>query len=160
MTLNCDFIVVPRIVLSDENLTSTDKLLMGLITSLTLKYDYCFASNKYLADTLNTSKRTINYSLSKLKEKNLIKIKIENNTRKIYLNKERTMKNISRENENNCNTNIERNCNYNKKNNFKRKNIILYWMEHPEVCKEGKASPEEIKEMEELLKEFRTNKES
>ena len=64
MTLNCDFIAVPRIVLSDENLTSTDKLLMGLITSLTLKYDYCFASNKYLSDTLNTSKRTINYSLS------------------------------------------------------------------------------------------------
>lgn len=160
MILNCDFIAVPRIVLSDESLTSTDKLLMGLITSLTLKYDYCFVSNKYLADALNTSKRTINYSLSKLKEKDLIKIEIDNNTRKIYLNKEKVMKNISKESENNCNTNIESNCNYNKKNIFKRKNIIPYWMAHPEVCKENKASPEEIKEMEELLKEFRTKKES
>lgn len=49
------------------------------------------------------------------------------------------MKNISKESENNCNTNIERNYNYNKKN------TIPYLMENTEVCKESKASPEEIK---------------
>lgn len=92
----------------------------------------------------------------KIKRKYLIKI--DNNTRKIYLNKEKVMKNISKESKNNCNTNIERNYNYNKKNNFKRKNTIPYLMENTEVCKDSKASPEEIKEMEELLKNLEQRK--
>lgn len=53
----------------------------------------------------------------------------------------------------------ESNCNYNKNNNFKRKKIIPYVIEHSEVCKDNKDSPEKIKEMEELLKEFKTKKE-
>ena len=37
MQLDCTFSITPRIVLSDKNLSSTEKLLMGLIVSLTLK---------------------------------------------------------------------------------------------------------------------------
>ena len=33
--------------------------------------------------------------------------------------------------------------------------ITPYWMEHPEVCKSEKASPEEQAYMEDLLKEYK-----
>ena len=58
----------PRILFNDKNLTRTDTDLLSLIISLTLKNDYCFATNKYLANYINTSERTISYSLSKFKE--------------------------------------------------------------------------------------------
>ena len=37
----------------------------------------------------------------------------------------------------------------------KNKEIVPYWLEHPEVCKSDLATPEEIAEMDELLKEFK-----
>ena len=40
----------PRILFNDKNLTRTDTDLLSLIISLTLKNDYCFATNKYLAN--------------------------------------------------------------------------------------------------------------
>ena len=36
----------PRILFNDKNLTRTDADLLSLIISLTLKKDYCFATNK------------------------------------------------------------------------------------------------------------------
>lgn len=65
--LDCDFIMKPRILFNDKNLTRPDADLLSLIISLTLKKDYCFVTSKYLADYINTSERTISYSLSQFK---------------------------------------------------------------------------------------------
>lgn len=46
--------------------------------------------------------------------------------------------------------------NNNKINNFKNKEILPYWMEHPEVCKAIPTTDEDRKELEELLKEFKS----
>lgn len=80
------YAIVPLIDLRDLNLNSTDKLVMGMIVSLTIKRNVCTASNGFLSNQLQVSKRTITKSLSKLKSKNLITIDGEDNQRKIYSN--------------------------------------------------------------------------
>lgn len=42
-----------------------------------------------------------------------------------------------------------------KYNNFKNKEILPYWMEHPEVCEAVPTTEEDRRELEELLKEFK-----
>lgn len=80
------FAIVPLIYLRDMDLNSTDKLVMGMICSLTKKKNKCTASNTFLSSQIQVSKRTISKSLTKLKNQNLITIKIVNYQREIYLN--------------------------------------------------------------------------
>ena len=80
------FALVPLFDLRDLNLNSTDKLVMGMIVSLTMKRADCTASNEFLSLQIQVSKRTITKSLAKLKNKNLISIKCEDYQRKIYSN--------------------------------------------------------------------------
>ena len=82
---NLKYIQVPMVVLLDEDLSSTTKLLMGLITTLSMKDGYCYASNRYLSNLLKVSKRTITSSITALRRKKYIKIDNEDNSRKIYL---------------------------------------------------------------------------
>lgn len=79
------YIEIPIKVVEDNKLSSTNKIVMGLIVSLSMKDGYCFASNRYLSEIIKVSKRTITNSLSALRHHNYIKYKIENNKRKIYL---------------------------------------------------------------------------
>ena len=79
------YVEVPMIVLLDEDLSSTTKLLMGLITTLSMKDGFCYASNRYLSNLLKVSKRTITSSITALRRKKYIKIDNEDNSRKIYL---------------------------------------------------------------------------
>ena len=81
--------MTPRILFNDRNLSKTDCNVIGLIISLTLKIDYCYASNEYLANYINVSERTISDSLSILKKLKYIKIKYINSKRRIYLNTEK-----------------------------------------------------------------------
>lgn len=147
----------PRILFNDKNLTRTDADLLSLIISLTLKKDYCFATNKYLADYINTSERTISYSLSKFKELKYVFVKKVNGQRRIYLNKEKIPTKVADDSATDCNHNINNNYK-NKYNNkfkkFKKDGNVPYWMEHPEVCKSTPANPEEIAVMKDMLKEF------
>jgi len=165
--LNCDFIITPRILFSDKNLTRTDIDLLSLIISLTLKSNYCYASNKYLAEYINISIRTISDSLSRLRRLGYIKVRYENNNRRIYLNTEKIPTKVATEVEENCSkgvaTDCEQNINreykreYNKTKNFKKQGIVPYWLEHPEVCKSEPLNEEEQKELDELLKEIQEN---
>ncbi len=82
---NLKYVEVPMVVLLDEDLSSTTKLLMGLITTLSMKDGFCYASNRYLSNLLKVSKRTITSSISALRIKKYIKIDNENNSRRIYL---------------------------------------------------------------------------
>lgn len=82
---NLKYVEVPMIVLLDEDISSTSKLLMGLITTLTMKEGFCYASNKYLSNLLKVSRRTITSCISSLRRKNYIKVENDPNMRKIYL---------------------------------------------------------------------------
>ena len=82
---NLKYVEVPMIVLLDEDLSSTTKLLMGLITTLSMKDGFCYANNRYLSNLLKVSKRTITSSITALRRKKYIKIDNEDNSRKIYL---------------------------------------------------------------------------
>ena len=170
MILDCEFIMTPRILFSDKNLTRVDIDLLSLIISLTLKKGYCYATNKYLANYINSSIRTIGYSLSKLKTIGYIKIEYETIGRRIYLNTDKIPMNFSTGIANNCKGDIASNCNrdlandcnqnikeYNKKSNNITKNkkeLIPYWMEHEEVCECVEMTAEELKEMEDILNEI------
>lgn len=80
-----NYIMISNVVLDSCKLNSTDKLLMGIINSLSSKDKYCYASNEYLANRLKVSKRTITNSLAKLSNENFIKMETISNGRKIYL---------------------------------------------------------------------------
>lgn len=80
------FALVPLFELRDLNLNSTDKLVMGMIASLTIKRKECTASNEFLSLQIQVSKRTILKSLTKLKNKKLISITAGDYQRKIYSN--------------------------------------------------------------------------
>ena len=82
---NLKYVEVPMVVLLDEDLSSTTKLLMGLITTLSMKDGFCYASNRYLSNLLKVSKRTITSSITALRRKDYIKIDNEDSARKIYL---------------------------------------------------------------------------
>ena len=153
--------MTPRIVFNDKKLSRTDIDVLSTIISLALKKDYCYASNEYLAEYVNSSKRTITNSLSKLTELNYIKTKYVNNKRRIYLNLDKLTTIVSCEVAETCYDGIAKSCDH-KRNNRKENNNkykkevpVPYWLEHPEVCKEDSMTEEEIAEMEELMKEFK-----
>lgn len=89
-----NYIIILDSVLKNINLNSTDKLVLGIIYSLSIKDNICFAKNEYFANQLNISTRTISSTLSKLKKLNLIKIETKNHLRNIYIN-EKLKQNIS-----------------------------------------------------------------
>ena len=164
--LDCEFIMTPRILFNNKNLTRTENDLLSLIISLTLKNDYCYATNKYLADYINTSDRTISYSLSKLKELNYIFIKKVNGKRRIYLNKEKIPTKNTDDIATYCSNDSAIDCGYNinnkykkeynnKFNKFKREEIVPEWIKHPELCELDLANQDEVAEMDELLKEYK-----
>lgn len=82
---NLKYVQVPMVVLLDEDFSSTSKLLMGLITTLSMKDGYCYASNRYLSNLLKVSKRTISSSITALRRKKYVEIGNEDSARKIYL---------------------------------------------------------------------------
>lgn len=154
------FIAVPRIILNDQTCSQTDKLVYGVINSLSNNKEYCYASNSYFANMLSVKEKTISNSINSLKRKKYIEVKFINRQRRIYLNNEIVSKENSKVMEKNENIDIVKNYQYKRKeytrkNNNINNNLITYWMEHPEVCKSEKASPEEQAYMEELLRKYK-----
>lgn len=154
------FIAVPRIILNDQTCSQTDKLVYGVINSLSNNKEYCYASNSYFANMLSVKEKTISNSINSLKRKKYIEVKFINRQRRIYLNNEIVSKENSKVMEKNENIDIVKNYQYKRKeytrkNNNINNNLIPYWMEHPEVCKSEKASPEEQAYMEELLRKYK-----
>lgn len=82
---NLKYVEVPVVVLLDEGLSTTTKLLMGLITTLSMQEGFCFASNRYLSNLMKVSRRTITSCIASLRKKNYIRVESEPNTRRIYL---------------------------------------------------------------------------
>ncbi len=151
---------MPRIILNDQTCSQTDKLVYGMINSLSNNKEYCYASNSYLANQLSVKEKTISNSINNLKRKKYIDVKFINSQRRIYLNETIVSNENSKVLEKNEDKNIVKNYQdkrkeYTRKNYKTSNNLIPYWMEHPEVCKSEEASPEEQAYMEDLLKEFK-----
>lgn len=79
------YVEVPVVVLLDEDLSTTTKLLMGLITTLSMQEGFCFASNRYLSNLMKVSRRTITSCIASLRKKKYIRVESEPNIRRIYL---------------------------------------------------------------------------
>lgn len=67
------FAVVPMEVLERKDLNANAKLLYGEITGLTRRNGYCMATDKYIADRIGLSKKSIQKLMQELAEKDLIR---------------------------------------------------------------------------------------
>ena len=145
------FIAVPRIILNDQSCSQTEKLVYGMINSL--------SNNKYFANSLNVKEKTISNSINNLKRKNYIDIKFINGQRRIYLNTNIITQENTKVLAKNVNDKVVKNYQDTRKeytrNNYKKINIIPYWMKHPEICQDEELTGDELKNMEDLLKNFK-----
>ncbi len=84
--------IIPSGILYNEELRANEKLLYAMITSLSCKEEFGFATNNYSAEELGVYTKTVSSWMSDLGDKNFIKvvlIKNENKQiiqRKIYIN--------------------------------------------------------------------------
>jgi hypothetical protein len=63
------YCTIPMVIMDDEDLSSTAKLLYGRITNLARKSGYCYASNAYLAEVSKMSKSSVGKCIAQLLEK-------------------------------------------------------------------------------------------
>lgn len=86
------YAVIPATVLFNKELKPNEKLLYALITSLSNKGGFCYASNKYLGEKLGVDHKTVSRWLGDLRRYNYLIIDIIRNEqqeiiqRKIYPN--------------------------------------------------------------------------
>ena len=86
------YAIIPATVLFNENIKANQKLLYAVITVLSNKEGYCYASNVYLGDLLNAQPHTISKWVSHLKELGFVCLDIIKNDkgeiiqRRIYPN--------------------------------------------------------------------------
>lgn len=84
--------IIPSTILYNKELKANEKILYAVITSLSNKEGYCFASNKYLANKLNVGANTISGWITDLRRKNFIQVELIRNDkreiiqRRIYIN--------------------------------------------------------------------------
>lgn len=78
-------ILIDDEIVKRRNINSTDKLVFGIITSLSKNKGYCYASNDYISKKINLSKRTITKSISNLKKENFVRVETIDYKRRIYL---------------------------------------------------------------------------
>lgn len=79
-----NFIKVPMHIIENHLLTPNTKLLYGILLSLNNNKEYSYATNKYLANCLNISKRSISNMISDLNKLGYIKM--------IYIEQKRYIK--------------------------------------------------------------------
>ncbi len=78
-------IILDDSIVKSNSISSTDKLVYGVIKALSNNLGYCYASNDYISKKVNLSKRTISKSISNLRKVNYIRVETINYQRNIYL---------------------------------------------------------------------------
>ncbi|MDD2496404.1 MAG: helix-turn-helix domain-containing protein [Tissierellia bacterium] len=97
------FSVIPTEVMINKEISSTAKILYGIISSLTNEKGYCWASNDYLGELLGKTARQISSTINTLLKERLINSEIQANfRRKITLTNSIGRKKTSRGVEENC----------------------------------------------------------
>ena len=66
------YAVIPSEILSSKELSSSGKLLVGILISLSNKKGYCFASNQYISEALGVSIVYVRSLIKELETKNII----------------------------------------------------------------------------------------
>ena len=66
--------IIPATILYNKNLKANQKLLYAIITSLTHKEGYCYATNRYLAEKLGVKTNTVSSWITDLNRKGFIKV--------------------------------------------------------------------------------------
>lgn len=66
------FIAIPFELLNREDLSCSQKVLMGLIHSLSAKDGYCYASNQYLGEAIGVSSENVRKWVSQLEQKGIV----------------------------------------------------------------------------------------
>lgn len=74
--------IIPATVLYNKELKPNAKLLYAIITSLSNKEGYCYASNKYLGEKLGVDPTTVSRWLKDLRKNNFIFVEIVTNEKK------------------------------------------------------------------------------
>lgn len=77
-------IILDDSIVKSEKINFTEKLVYGVILSLANNKGYCYASNEYISEKVNLSKRTITKSIGELKKVNYIRVENVNFERHIY----------------------------------------------------------------------------
>ena len=86
------YAIIPATVLYNKDLKPNQKILYAIITSLSNKEGYCYATNRYLAEKLGVEPNTVSGWITDLKRKEFIKVELIRNEknqikqRKIYIN--------------------------------------------------------------------------
>lgn len=84
--------IIPSKILYNKELKANEKLLYAMITSLSCKEGFCFATNNYFAEELDVHPKTVSSWISDLRDKNFIKVELVRKDnkqiiqRKIYIN--------------------------------------------------------------------------
>lgn len=153
--------ITPISALSDNRISSLEKLLLMHIISLCKQKGYCWATNSYFMDIYGYSKQTISKSINKLASLNYINLNykseaVNNSKRTITLSEvlNKTIQDIQE----NFNTSIQPKFKQYNKNNINKiyyKDNLgnEYWNGTKISNKE--ATKEEQEELERLLKEFK-----
>lgn len=76
------YAVIPATVLFNEKLKANEKLLYALVTALSNKEGYCYASNKYLGEKLGVDSVTVSRWLTNLRRNNYVFVDIMRNEKK------------------------------------------------------------------------------
>ena len=166
MAFISNFIATPRIILNDQTCSSTDKLVYGVINSLSNNREFCYANNSYFAKTLNVGTKTISISLSKLNKSGYIIIKYNNGKRKIYLNSkivsEENAKRLEKKFHNDMEEKFQHTRKYNNTRIINNNASPIIGVDEDGVelwngkrCESTPCSEEELKEMESILSEFK-----
>ncbi len=66
------YAVIPAEILLDKGLSSTQKLLVALISNLSNNKGYCYASNSYLADCLDLTTKSVSDNIGKLEKYGIV----------------------------------------------------------------------------------------
>lgn len=160
-------LVIPTSLLGDSRLTFLERLLLIDILSLCKKKGYCWATNEYFKNLFNVSKQAISKSISSLSKYNYIDIEInnseKNNAKRIIRLSEVLKKRITSIQEN-ANASIQNNFNHYSKYKNNKEDILNdiysvddegneYW--HDVKIESEKMTDEEVKKLEDLLKNFK-----
>ena len=76
------YAAIPATVLFNERLKPNEKLLYALITALSNKEGYCYASNKYLGEKLGVDPVTVSRWITDLRRNNYVFVDIMRNEKK------------------------------------------------------------------------------
>lgn len=165
------YAIIPSYIYNTKDLTSEEKLIAERITALCKKKGYSWVSNKNLADMYGIREDTVSKHIKKLKEIGFIKCLYGKNTdnkstRVIYLTDniwDKQTTNTCIDKQEYVGYSSQHNNKYNYKNNNKTNildSIISYdtdgvMLWHGKRCESNPCTPEEQKEIEDLLAEFK-----